>query len=1100
MPDVNRYPNMQKQRVSRACDTCKRRKIRCTGKLPCAHCIKNNKTCEFKAAYTRGAVPEVQSAPVEDQEKYLEEVGYKRRQVWRPSPSRKNSSHVQAEREDEDVEEEGENVEYDEPTGNGQIYTPPNQTLPSRHTRPPSPRHSGPSLSNAQHARRSTHHRESNCSASASFYERTQMNVNRLDYHQKNPVSAYGDPPLPEIDGSFLIFPSANAAQALLGKYFDFVSATNRLLHRPTVQSWICEFLGSIRGMRTAAAENSHRAVVLMLFASTHEYMDDEPVDWDTGTSFRYFQAAENQLAKETGEIRLATIQARLMQCLYLISRSRINQCNSTFGTVVNFIFTLGIHRERRPSSVSDLLEIEMQKRVFWSAYVLDKYLSSALGRPQMFHDEDIDQPLPLFVEDENISSSSLKTTNKDAQTPMKAAIYQIMLAKIQGNILRELYSIENISIETRFASAAKLTAALRQWRTEIAHFIDLDPSLLSPLYMRQSMALRLSYAHALIILHRPFLLDSFDGHLDIALPVLRAKLEENMNGCLEAALDVIETIDTMYKTEKSFNASWFAHYCAYCAILAVYIYVIRRASASCEASNSNPSSSWMPHFEAASKCQEQIKNSSTTLKESFAQKCSIVLEESRAEAMVKIRQVQSKERNGWGQSGDDESGPSSDMQEERQELSMGARPQVQMEETSFFGGEWNDMNFVSKFPNPTPSILTFLLSETQILDPTSQPLVPTEALNFTGRYLNFQIVWRKVKWMLLTLILPEFFVGKALQDFTRAKKSATYLKDVASNSGIIWTATHGFYADMGGFVLKARQESDGENVPAPIFLNCTSLQFACTGNTRGDKLIEKIPDISEKEIQDKSKGDFFVKATAVIQASWMIVQTIVRGAKGLAVSQLEIAVLAYSACTIITYILCLDKPQNVQVPTVIPVKKEFGGVKLSTQHREAIRDCRPRSWFALSLRLFRYTDLGKDDRDALGPIPNDARYDDVKSLIFGKNSFMTRMDDGFVIAGLVFGSLHCVAWNFDFPTPVEQLLWRISSVVMLPLYYAVLLCDIHVHLAWLRLPLMLTVPLLALAYLLARLFLMAEVFRSLFFLPPSAFITTWSSQIPHVS
>ncbi|KUJ06827.1 uncharacterized protein LY89DRAFT_661410 [Mollisia scopiformis] len=362
---------------------------------------------------------------------------------------------------------------------------------------------------------------------------------------------------------------------------------------------------------------------------------------------------------------------------------------------------------------------------------------------------------------------------------------------------------------------------------------------------------------------------------------------------------------------------------------------------------------------------------------------------------------------------------------------------------------------------------------------------------------------WRKAKWMLLTLILPEFLVGKALQDNGRAKRSIINLSELANVSGIAWSTTHGFYADMGGFVLKARQQRNGENVPAPIFLNCESLQFAFIGDGNRS-LIEKIPHISKKDIQDKSKGDFFVKATAVVQVCWMVVQTIVRGAKGLAVSQLEIAVLAYSACTVITYYLYLDKPQNVQVPTYVLLKKELGGEKLTPEHQEAIRDCRPRSWFTVSLRLFRYQGAGKERRNILDPIPNDARYDDVKSALFTAKSLFTRMDDGFVIAGLVFGSLHCAAWNFDFPTPVERLLWRICSVITagtLPLYYGVLLYDIHIKsLAIQRLPLVTIEVVLALGYVMARLFLIVEVFRSLFFLPPSAFITTWSSQAPHVT
>ncbi|KUJ06828.1 uncharacterized protein LY89DRAFT_678409 [Mollisia scopiformis] len=693
---------MQKQRVSRACDTCKRRKIRCTGKQPCAHCIKNNKTCEFKAAYTRGAVPEVQSAPLEEQEKFLEEVGYKRRQVWRPSPGRRNHSHVRSnEQDDARLDTEEEDSEYDGETAFGYPSVPSSRPIPTRQHQDST---SGTSNTSTQpsHITPCLRDRVANNSSATSLYDRTQHNIHTRDYHHRNPVYAYGDPALPDIDATFLIIPSQNTAHAIIRKYFDYVSATNRILHFPTVEKWTVDLLNNIRDMRTGAEENSHRAVVLMLFALTYEYMGDEYGEWDANSSFYYFQAAENQLAKETGEIRLATLQARLLQCLYLLSRSRINQCYSIFGTVVNFIYAIGIHRERRPSSTSDLLEIEMQKRVFWGAYVMDKYLSSSLGRPQLIQDEDIDQELPLLVEDENLSSGFLQTTSKEAQVPMRGAIYQIKLSKIMSQIMRELYSVQRHPLEVRFAAASQLNLALRTWRGEIAHFLDLDPSLLSPLYMRQNMALRLSYSHALILLHRPFLLDTFDSHLDISLPVLLEKLEENVNNCMNAALDVVKTIDSLHKVESSFNASWFAHYCAYTAIVALYLHVIRRytscpfesmTSTSAETINSRHAR-WMLQFEAASKCQEQIKNSSTMAKESFAQKCSVVLEEARAEAVLKIRQAKTRQGKTWGDTEESESRSERENMEGVSEGVGNERPHVQMEETSFFGGEWNDMNF----------------------------------------------------------------------------------------------------------------------------------------------------------------------------------------------------------------------------------------------------------------------------------------------------------------------------------------------------------------------------------------------------------------------
>jgi len=58
--------------------------------------------------------------------------------------------------------------------------------------------------------------------------------------------------------------------------------------------------------------------------------------------------------------------------------------------------------------------------------------------------------------------------------------------------------------------------------------------------------------------------------------------------------------------------------------VVALYVYVIKQQS--------EPSKKWMPYFEAGARCQNQIKISAE--KESFAQKCSVVLEELRFEAV----------------------------------------------------------------------------------------------------------------------------------------------------------------------------------------------------------------------------------------------------------------------------------------------------------------------------------------------------------------------------------------------------------------------------------------------------------------------------------
>lgn len=60
-----------------------------------------------------------------------------------------------------------------------------------------------------------------------------------------------------------------------------------------------------------------------------------------------------------------------------------------------------------------------------------------------------------------------------------------------------------------------------------------------------------------------------------------------------------------------------------------------------------------------------------------------------------------------------------------------------------------------------------------------------------------------RIKWMLITLIVPEFLVGRAFQDFMMARKSEHQMKEFDETNHVKWTRTHSYYANMGGFALK---------------------------------------------------------------------------------------------------------------------------------------------------------------------------------------------------------------------------------------------------------------------------------------------------------
>jgi len=94
-------------------------------------------------------------------------------------------------------------------------------------------------------------------------------------------------------------------------------------------------------------------------------------------------------------------------------------------------------------------------------------------------------------------------------------------------------------------------------------------------------------------------------------------------------------------------------------------------------------------------------------------------------------------------------------------------------------------------------------------------------------------------------------------------------------------------------------------------------------------------PIITEKEIQDRSKGDFLSKGFAILQTTWFIIQCIVRGVYRLDFSQLEIVTLAFAALNGLVYFLWWNKPMSVTCPVPVQLLPLLTGAPHSSSKRE---------------------------------------------------------------------------------------------------------------------------------------------------------------------
>jgi hypothetical protein len=239
--------------------------------------------------------------------------------------------------------------------------------------------------------------------------------------------------------------------------------------------------------------------------------------------------------------------------------------------------------------------------------------------------------------------------------------------------------------------------------------------------------------------------------------------------------------------------------------------------------------------------------------------------------------------------------------------------------------------------------------------------------------------------------------------------------------------------------------------------------------------IIEKLPAVTEDDISDKNKGDFVVKILSMGQIVWFVIQLGDRLYSKLPVSLLEILTFSFAVCTIFTYGLLLDKPKNAESPFVISATR-----------------------YASPWEITKIAELG----------PN-CIYMSRRSPWIPNRSFHEHGPSsgrlGGSLAGVLFGAIHCVAWNFPFPSEIERILWHISAIVTALAY------PLVVGFLWLLVKLEEEFELqfdraewaggalLGIAFVISRLFICVEVIRSLAFLPPGAFQASWTQNIPHI-
>ncbi|TDL15446.1 hypothetical protein BD410DRAFT_732735 [Rickenella mellea] len=375
----------------------------------------------------------------------------------------------------------------------------------------------------------------------------------------------------------------------------------------------------------------------------------------------------------------------------------------------------------------------------------------------------------------------------------------------------------------------------------------------------------------------------------------------------------------------------------------------------------------------------------------------------------------------------------------------------------------------------------------------------------------------RHVEVTSLAVLAPEAIILWAIRQLIVARKIKMSYKTTRG-----WTLTHGFFALMGGFLLVDKRNNPLRTL-MPDEIESTS--------SAGDNI--DFPDITEEEIQDKSKSDTLSKGLVILQTGWFVLQCVARWIQRLPVTELEVVTLAYAVLNFVTYALWWYKPRDVQRPCRVLQKSTvrsrapayvtqypIPAVSARRGHGTFNQAIKIVTHVAAAVAAYTLVVLIYGVYSMIGVImalirlaaaDEDIEYGDTRVPSFysgplsGNERLVSALAAGVVAA--IFGAIHCIAWPFQFPTVGEQFMWRICSIAIISLPALILLLtgrwvkgqDSN-HPLGLRSSFGSILVVLGLAYLGARIALIVEAFVSLRALPIEAYQTvSWTTFIPHI-
>ncbi|KAF9524900.1 fungal-specific transcription factor domain-containing protein [Crepidotus variabilis] len=188
-------------------------------------------------------------------------------------------------------------------------------------------------------------------------------------------------------------------------------------------------------------AEPGFAAFIIGICCLASRHMDDTRVRADPGNG----SSAGAQWFELLNRIRtlpiadrptLYNIQANLIAAVYAVGSGKLTKAASLLAEACTMSIDAGLHRSADDYDLFDPIDDEVRKRTFWCVYIWDKQLGAHFGRPSILRLRDCDVGEPAPVDDEYITRDGLELPPPGVECRMTAFISCLRIMVVLESVL----------------------------------------------------------------------------------------------------------------------------------------------------------------------------------------------------------------------------------------------------------------------------------------------------------------------------------------------------------------------------------------------------------------------------------------------------------------------------------------------------------------------------------------------------------------------------------------------------------------------------------------------------------------------------------------